>query len=583
MLIKYRVLRTAALALLLIIALATAACSSGSNNDGRKEPKATTNASGDANQAGQEPTSEPEPPITLKLWGMGTNGSVPGPGVQSDPVAKEIEKRFNIKLELYPQETEEVFSTMLASGDFPDIMIVNKKFAKQLIDGKVVMDLEPLVQEHAPNIASQTTMIYYDKQYMSDGTGKLYFLTTKTGAKDTPALVVAPWLRWDYYKEMEYPAITNTDEYLNVLNDMVKKHPVNEDGKKVFGLSPWFDWGMWSYTTPAYYNGIWQFGMLDYDMKNDMAVSYTATNPESSYYWTAQLYNKAHRMGLLDPDSFTQKFDTATQKAEAHRVAGSMVGFQLSGGNDAFFKAGQPNMGYAPVAPPEGTKAYWAGYVQPLGADSHLAVSASTKDPERVVKFLDFLFTEEGSRLLYSGVPGEHYEEDGGKKMMKEDIMQIRKENDQEFRVQTGVQRYGSFAGLAGSDKDANGQYLSLLQEPELLAREYKPLEKEHFDYYGVGSYEELIEKRIDTYLVDTAVILLSGQTPDDVKRVDDKITTYLTTNGPKLILAKTDEEFNKLRDKMIEEIKGMDADLSINYWTKVAQDAKDVMAKVQQ
>lgn len=518
--------------------------------------------------------------ITLKLWGVGTNGAVTSPGVQTDPIAQAIEKKFGIKVEFYPQETDQVFTTMLAGGDLPDIMVVNRRFAKQMIDGNAVLDMEPLLGQYGANITKHDLTINYDKRFMSAGQNKVYFLTLKPNAKDTPSLTVAPWLRWDYYKELGYPAINSIDDYLNVLAQMVKKHPTNEDGKKVYGLSPWFDWGMWSYTTPAYIQGIWQFGMLDYNMGNNMAVASTITDPNSSYWWTARLYNKANRLGLLDPDSFTQKFDTAVQKATAHRVVGSLVSFQLTEGNRAFYSAGKQDQGYQPIPPLEGTAAYWGGYVQPLGVDGHIAISSKTKYPERAMELVNYLFSEEGSRLAWSGAAGSTYDDMGGKLTVKSEVLEQRK-SDPDFAVKTGVGRYGSFAGLPPSDKDANGQFLNLFQEPDVLALDSTPLDRAYFEHYGVKSYDELINQRVKTALVDTSVILLSDQTPDDIKRTDDKIVNYLTTNGPKLILAKSDEEFTQLQQQMINDIKGMGFDTSFAYWSKVAEDAKSAMAEI--
>ncbi len=53
--------------------------------------------------------------------------------------------------------------------------------------------------------------------------------------------------RWDCYKELGCPEITSEDEYLDVLKQMVDAHPETEDGKKVYALSGWTDWGLWPY------------------------------------------------------------------------------------------------------------------------------------------------------------------------------------------------------------------------------------------------------------------------------------------------------------------------------------------------
>jgi ABC-type glycerol-3-phosphate transport system substrate-binding protein len=287
-------------------------------------------------------------------------------------------------------------------------------------------------------------------------------------------------------------------------------------------------------------------------------------------------------MGLLDPDSFTQKFDTAVQKGTAHRVMGSLIGFQLNDGNQAFYSAGEHLKGYRPIPPPAGTAAYWGGYVQPLGVDGHIAISAATKYPERAMELVNFFFSEEGSRLAWSGAEGSTYDNVDGRLTVKPEIIEQRN-SDPDFAIRTGVGRYGSFAGLPPSHKDANGQYLNLFQEPDVLALDDTPMDRAYFEHYGVESYEELINERVETALVDTSVILLTDQTPDDIKRIDDKIINYLTTNGPRLILAESDEEFAQIQAEMISAVKAMDFDISFAYWSRVAEEAKAAMAEMSQ
>ena len=44
------------------------------------------------------------------------------------------------------------------------------------------------------------------------------------------------------------PEIDSVDAYLNLLADIQKKHPTTEDGKKVYGVASFVDWGSFGYT-----------------------------------------------------------------------------------------------------------------------------------------------------------------------------------------------------------------------------------------------------------------------------------------------------------------------------------------------
>jgi hypothetical protein len=57
-------------------------------------------------------------------------------------------------------------------------------------------------------------------------------------------------LRWDYYKDW-VSVMKNEDDLLNVIAQIVKKHPQTEDGKKVYGV------GALMITAPGVYSIPW--------------------------------------------------------------------------------------------------------------------------------------------------------------------------------------------------------------------------------------------------------------------------------------------------------------------------------------
>jgi len=63
--------------------------------------------------------------------------------------------------------------------------------------------------------------------------------------------------------------------------------------------------------------------------------------------------------------------------------------------------------------------------------------------------------------------------------------------------------------------------------------------------------------------------------TPDEIKRIDDKLLNHLVSNLPKCVLAKSDAAYEDAKKKIIEEAKTMDIEKSVTYWMKVYADAK--------
>src|SRR5690606_3707879 len=101
------------------------------------------------------------------------------------------------------------------------------------------------------------------------------------------------------------------------VESIVKNHPKTEDGKPVYGVSMWQDWGLWPYTiTPLVFTKLT-------GATSDLTAApvgghefISILTDESSNFWTAMdFFNEAHRRGLLDPDALTMKNNDYMAKA----------------------------------------------------------------------------------------------------------------------------------------------------------------------------------------------------------------------------------------------------------------------------
>ena len=128
-----------------------------------------------------------------------------------------------------------------------------------------------------------------------------------------------PFIRWDYYKEMGYPKVTNLDELADVLIAMQKKHPTTDDGNKKmyatgFGVA---DLGS-SPDTLGLPGGSFlglTAAAIAVDL-NDYTHLYDINDPKNSVMTSAKFYNKLYRAGILDPDSAIQNSGNAVAKVK---------------------------------------------------------------------------------------------------------------------------------------------------------------------------------------------------------------------------------------------------------------------------
>lgn len=105
---------------------------------------------------------------------------------------------------------------------------------------------------------------------------------------------------------------------------MQELEPKNEQGKKTYAFSLWSDWdGNYKMTLAKQFAN-----MLGYDEIPDTAVYvkadeekyYDFLSEDSWYMKSLKLYYEANQMGLLDPDSLTQKFDDVVAKYKDGRI-----------------------------------------------------------------------------------------------------------------------------------------------------------------------------------------------------------------------------------------------------------------------
>jgi putative aldouronate transport system substrate-binding protein len=568
------------LLMLLVFALLAAlvACSGGKKEEATNSPVQSSNSS--------EPVPSKQEPVTLKLFGAGGSEI---PGIQSDPVAKEIEKRLGIKLDTAAFD-ENKMKLMLADGDLPDIMMVDHKYIKQMIEGNQIIDMDDYLQTSGQDIEKgMSETLEYFRQNMSEGQNKLYFLPIHTGtSKEIGAAApqyeysVGFWTRWDLYKELGYPAINSTDDFLNLLAEMQKMYPKTEDGKKVYGVSA-YNGGLWPFIiqnafADGYYNGP---GVYVQDVEGK---AYELLTDESSTFWNSMRYFfKANQMGLLDPEAFTQQMDQYSAKLDNLQLLSSIANWWTGGGNKKLAAAGNPEAGYAMI-PITGTGIYKGG-MSPTGwSGKYLAISKNSKHPERAMELLNFLFTPDGSRLVVNGVEGEHWAIVDGKPEMTEETIEASKTMES-FGHITGVGKYGNLQGIDDLvvHSGDNG-LINLFYSPKIFQTRLTPLDKAYSEYYG-GTYpgdalEKLVQEgKITWGAYDTTVQTGLATAPDDIKRIDAKVEELVKTTMPKLILSKNEDEFNKVKTDLMDSLNKIDYAQSKKFWDQNWKEALDKTA----
>lgn len=426
--------------------------------------------------------------------------------------------------------------------------------------------------------------------------GKLYVLMQHAASSFDQLVNSAPPFehyygaitRWDYYKELGYPVLKNSDDFLNLLAEMVKKHPETADGKKVYGVAMNTDWGLWPWNAPAYMlNGTFQVGASNnIAVDNEGNISDGLADENSSYFSKSlKFYNKAYQMGLLDPESFTQKSDAVKAKIINGQVLSWTNAWYHAEINVALQKV---NPSAAMVLIPGGFKSIFKGGAAAVGwAGQGIGISAKSKNPERAMDVLNYFASYEGNRLASSGVKGVHWDVIDGKSQMKpEYFSEIKSDPDYVKKNGFGGGQGTLYSHLMLMDStvmNPEDQFpIDLTITREAMIEQMNPAQKEYADYYKGAYPGEAYENAVGKEAIYLANTLVSGSIsalPEDIKRINEAVANALTKSIPKIVMSKNDEAFSKNVQAAIAEFKGLGIDKANEWFIAEYAKAKEATA----
>lgn len=585
--------RHLAAALLLSLAMVCTACSPGAAESGAPGSSGAPDEGGSASSGTQEP-------VTLKLLSFSTNPN--GMGPMDNELAKRIEEEVGVIMDMTPtneQDCQQQLPAMIASNDLPDIFFIPETDTMRYIDmmyqGNQILALDDYLEEYAPNLSedplAQASIELKKKTLSPDG--KLYVIGMNRGTYDAGLQpVVGQFIRWDLYAQLGYPELNDYDtDLLEVLKQMQDLESENADGEKVYAVGGWFGdaqgWGDWHITyNLAYAEGYTCLTpgdrILYSDIVTNEVVESNAQTDKDSIFWRAvKWYNKAYQMGILDPDSFTQKQDQYEDKVYTGRYLYVNPGWEIQGAHDYFDSTGQTEKGFTCLPPMSDDTDKFTLYRYYISGQFNYGVSANCKYPEKAVALLDWVSSYDNARVIYDGAEGNHWNMVDGVPTPTEEYLELDR-SDPELQKTEGLNILDKFVGYGygTADPDTGIPVDLWSSSPQAIEKKMRPVHQDMLDHYGYDTMADMYESLSPGGYIDMTVYNL-GSLPEELQTLDANLQSYEFKNLFRCIMAESDEEFERLQDEYIAGLSAFNIDEIYNYWLSVAKEQQEELKPI--
>lgn len=447
------------------------------------------------------------------------------------PISKKLTEKTGVSFKYVPviggaDAAGQKYDLWLASGDYPDTLFLQPKTLGKYRDAGALQPLEDLIDQYGPNIKKRFGSFY---NLLKDQDGHIYSLYNPNLAQETPADQQASFVvQYDVLKEAGYPTIKTLDELYDVLKAYYEKHPTI-DGQPTIPFS-----GVGTdlvYNNPA----VAAAGQPDHGrflIDADGSVNLNLDSPESEKYY--QFLNKLYTSEMLDKEIFTLNYDTAPSKiAQGRILAGYYPKWFLDQPEQSLRQAGKADRQYAkfPILFDANTEDH-SNAIVASGSGNNWAISKNAKNPERIIQFIDYLFTDEGQKLIGWGIEGVDYEIKDGKRYRSDEVVK-KMAADPDYGIKEGLSGSYSRFSIGNGAKLEDGDYATPLTR-EYVVRKYDSATKEILAKYGKETWSDFLPQ--PEYI---PAFLWQIPEPEGASALNKRLEQIWNKESPQIVMAK--------------------------------------------
>jgi len=454
---------------------------------------------GGATSGGTDGSGEPAPTsapssdeldwITLTMF-VAENGKAPNPDSE---ILKLIEEKTKVKIEFeyVVGDMESRVGTMIASGNYPDIIGCGNARSRFMSAGALI----PL-QDEIPKYANlQAHYAPYEQKRKNASTDdNIYLLEIWTRYYNDPIVTFyngpAFWIQKDVLAWDNYSNPKTLDDFFDLLERYTAAHP-EIDGQPTLPFEIHSqrgrDWCLLN--APQHLNGGFNDGDVFVNQSNYMAETYQDKDYAKNYYFKL---NEAFKKGLINQSTFTDNFDQYLAKISSGRVL-AMFDQQWSfeQAENVLKGDGKYERTYVPLGLTYPGIEQWYKTAPSFEAGNGIGISTSCKNVDRALLFMDMLLDDDLTLLATWGIEGrDYYVDENGRYRRTEE--QRTNWDDPQWRVDHTAERLiREFPKKQGHFDDGN--CMSPGDQKEEILENQNPYDKEFFPHYGYATSADFL------------------------------------------------------------------------------------------
>ena len=511
--------------------------------------------------------AEEKPLMTIDIYDEAANYH----GIQTGWFGKVIKDRFNLELNIIAPQVagSSIYATRAAEGNLGDLIIMDKNTFKECVGAGLIKDIGDKLPE-LENLKPYKLQIDTFNTNLGAAEGVYYGIPdqmTDTSPVSLTAEMVysSPQVRWDLYKAAGSPKVENLDGLLDLLAKIHEIHPTNDAGDPAYPISLWPDWdNNDNMSGPA---NVVQLTTWYGDKVKGSAIlkpdnTFTKiTDKTAGYYMITKFINKAYQMGLVDPESFEQDWNSVCSKISAGQIDLIWYNWEIGFWNSQE----RMNNGTAFQVIPLEDGLFYGDADSYYGSTRAWGVGSKVEGEkyDRVMELIDWLASPEGLVYQHCGIEGFTYEvnEKGKYNQINDNALMDNLPVPEEFGgggYQDGNNAINQWLCASICTNPATGETYDVKFWETYIEKNMTEMKREWMAHFDAENSVDWMKKNGKLLASPNVSVALAVDT-NDITLIRNDINKVLCKYTWQMFAAETDEDFEALWDKMDKEMEGLD------------------------